>query len=183
MPVFQAMHGSFRVISGIFVSSGGKDQLSTTDEGGSGLATLVSFREDQSEIAWGSNNSTRMDENTHPETGDESISPAPGMARREFIRRVVAASAVAGPAVTATGWTGAQSQTTAVEPATGGRKEPFVGIQMSPHSMLDEGIERCLDLIQETAGVNAILVYSHLSLSEMLGTRPAKVVVAPPAIE
>jgi hypothetical protein len=40
-------------------------------------------------------------------------------------------------------------------------RTPFVGIQMSPHSMLDEGIERCLDLIQETAGVNCIMVYSH----------------------
>jgi len=40
-------------------------------------------------------------------------------------------------------------------------KPLFVGIQMSPHSMLDEGIEKCLDLIQETAGVNCIMVYSH----------------------
>jgi hypothetical protein len=38
---------------------------------------------------------------------------------------------------------------------------PFVGIQMSPHTMLDEGIEPCLDLIQETAGINAVLPYSH----------------------
>ena len=32
---------------------------------------------------------------------------------------------------------------------------------MGPHTMLDEGIERCLDLIQETAGINALLLYSH----------------------
>jgi len=38
---------------------------------------------------------------------------------------------------------------------------PFNGIQMGPHTMLDEGIERCLDLIQDTAAVNALLVYSH----------------------
>jgi hypothetical protein len=37
----------------------------------------------------------------------------------------------------------------------------FNGIQMGPHTMLDEGIERSLDLIQETATINAILVYSH----------------------
>ena len=37
----------------------------------------------------------------------------------------------------------------------------FNGIQMGPQTMLDEGIEPCLDLLQETAGVNAILVYSH----------------------
>jgi hypothetical protein len=32
---------------------------------------------------------------------------------------------------------------------------------MGPHTMLDEGIERTLDLIQETAAVNAVLTYSH----------------------
>jgi len=37
----------------------------------------------------------------------------------------------------------------------------FVGIQMGPHTMLDEGIEPCLDLIGETAGINAVLTYSH----------------------
>jgi hypothetical protein len=37
----------------------------------------------------------------------------------------------------------------------------FNGIQMGPHTMLDEGIERSLDLVQETAAINAILVYSH----------------------
>jgi hypothetical protein len=37
----------------------------------------------------------------------------------------------------------------------------FNGIQMGPHTMLDEGIERVLDLIQETAAINAVMVYSH----------------------
>ncbi|MGE5757510.1 MAG: twin-arginine translocation signal domain-containing protein, partial [Sideroxydans sp.] len=37
----------------------------------------------------------------------------------------------------------------------------FVGIQMGPHTMLDEGIEPCLDLIRDTAGVNAVFTYSH----------------------
>ena len=32
---------------------------------------------------------------------------------------------------------------------------------MGPHTMLDEGIERCLDLIQGTAAINAMMVYSH----------------------
>jgi hypothetical protein len=31
------------------------------------------------------------------------------------------------------------------------RPAPFVGIQMGPHTMLDEGIEHTLDLIQESA--------------------------------
>src|SRR5437764_7920202 len=38
---------------------------------------------------------------------------------------------------------------------------PFNAIQMGPHTMLDEGIERALDLIQETAAINAVMVYSH----------------------
>lgn len=37
----------------------------------------------------------------------------------------------------------------------------FNGIQMGPHTMLDEGIERTLDLIAETAGINAVMPYSH----------------------
>ena len=38
---------------------------------------------------------------------------------------------------------------------------PFVGIQMGPHTMFDEGIEPCLDLIRDTAAVNALFIYSH----------------------
>ena len=37
----------------------------------------------------------------------------------------------------------------------------FNAIQMGPHTILDEGIEPCLDLIQETAGINALMIYSH----------------------
>jgi hypothetical protein len=37
----------------------------------------------------------------------------------------------------------------------------FNGIQVGPHTMLDEGIDRTLDLIAETAGVNAVMPYSH----------------------
>ena len=45
--------------------------------------------------------------------------------------------------------------------AQAGRTAPFNGIQMGPHTMLDEGVERALDLIQETAAINAVMVYSH----------------------
>ena len=38
---------------------------------------------------------------------------------------------------------------------------PFNAIQMGPHTMLDEGIEHSLDLIQETAAINAVMIYSH----------------------
>ena len=48
------------------------------------------------------------------------------------------------------------------EPQTASTASPrFNGIQMGPHTMLDEGIDRCLDLIQETAAINAVMVYSH----------------------
>src|SRR6478672_12427825 len=44
---------------------------------------------------------------------------------------------------------------------------PFNGIQMGPHTMLDEGIERALDLIQETAAINCVMVYSHTYHSDI----------------
>lgn len=44
-------------------------------------------------------------------------------------------------------------------PQTG--STPWVGVQIAPHSFYDEGIEPCLDLLQETAGINAVVVYSH----------------------
>lgn len=37
----------------------------------------------------------------------------------------------------------------------------FNGIQMGPHTILDEGIERTLDLIADTAAINAVMPYSH----------------------
>jgi hypothetical protein len=37
----------------------------------------------------------------------------------------------------------------------------FNGIQMGPHTILDEGIEHTLDLIADTAGVNVVMPYSH----------------------
>src|SRR5438067_7352384 len=40
-------------------------------------------------------------------------------------------------------------------------REVFNAIQMGPHTMLDEGIEHTLDLIQETAAINALMIYSH----------------------
>jgi len=43
-----------------------------------------------------------------------------------------------------------------------GPNRPFVGVQIHPFSFYDEGPEQVLDLLQETAGVNALLIYSHL---------------------
>ena len=54
-------------------------------------------------------------------------------------------------------------KTLAALPALSGLAAPerFNAIQIGPHTILDEGIEPCLDLIQETAGINALMVYSH----------------------
>jgi len=38
---------------------------------------------------------------------------------------------------------------------------PLIGIQIAGHSLLDEGMERCLDLVQSTCHANAIFLYSH----------------------
>src|SRR5690349_5759045 len=73
------------------------------------------------------------------------MDPQPESRRRDFLRGAVTASAIS--ALTGDG---------AAQQA-----DRFNGIQMGPHTILDEGIERCLDLIQETAAINALLVYSH----------------------
>ena len=70
--------------------------------------------------------------------------------RREFLKTAVALPALAGLAGQA------DAQQTGLGPAP-----KFNGIQMGPQTILDEGIDRCLDLIQETAGINALMVYSH----------------------
>src|ERR1051326_2968170 len=49
----------------------------------------------------------------------------------------------------------------AAQPQAAPARTLFNAIQMGPHTMLDEGIEHCLDLIQETAAINALMIYSH----------------------
>jgi hypothetical protein len=45
--------------------------------------------------------------------------------------------------------------------ADGAVPRKFAGIQMGPHSMLDEGIDRVLDRLQNEAGLNSVMVYTH----------------------
>jgi hypothetical protein len=52
----------------------------------------------------------------------------------------------------------------------------FNAIQMGPHTMLDEGIEHCLDLIQETAAINALMIYSHTYHGDI--RKPAQLLAA-----
>jgi hypothetical protein len=81
--------------------------------------------------------------------------------RRDFMRHLAALIAAAGAGLN---WPGVAD---AQQPAAGGPMpakdavRDLVGIQMGPHTMLDEGIEHCLDLIQETAAIDTIFVYSH----------------------
>jgi hypothetical protein len=49
----------------------------------------------------------------------------------------------------------------AADPPRSQARPLFNAIQMGPHTMLDEGIDHCLDLIQETAAINALMIYSH----------------------
>ncbi len=74
--------------------------------------------------------------------------------RRSFIETLAALAIVPGGSRPA----GAAEQ----QPAPASRPAgTFNGIQMGPHTILDEGIERTLDLIGETAGINAVMPYSH----------------------
>jgi hypothetical protein len=100
------------------------------------------------------------EQNSSDETGADS-----NLTRRDFIRDLAAISAVAPLA------SGAAATTQQVAATPSARKalsaETFIGIQMGPHSLLDEGIDRCLDFIQETAAINAVMVYSQTYHMEM----------------
>ena len=89
---------------------------------------------------------------TMTERFDETRPSAP-IDRRLFIERIAAVAALTGAA---RGLAAAPLGPGTVPPA--GR---FNGIQMGPHTILDEGIERTLDLIAETAAINAVMPYSH----------------------
>ena len=70
------------------------------------------------------------------------------MNRRAFLKQTTAASLALS----------ASSLRAADSPA---KAAPLVGIQIAGHSLLDEGMERCLDLVQSTCHANAIFLYSH----------------------
>lgn len=72
--------------------------------------------------------------------------------RREFL------AATAGMAA---GLTSA-SHSTISRATPAGPSRAFVGVQIHPFSFYDEGPEQVLDLLQSTAGINALLIYTHL---------------------
>lgn len=73
------------------------------------------------------------------------------MYRRTFLAR----SAQAGLAALAPDLLRASEASASAPPTT------LVGIQIAGHSLLDEGVDRCLDLVQSTARANALFLYSH----------------------
>ncbi len=99
----------------------------------------------------------------------KSLSERPAIGRRDFLRNAALALAAAESGIVGSAL--AQGG----EPANSSAASPplFNGIQMGPHTMLDEGIEPCLDLIQKTAGTNAVFTYSHAFHADL--RKPARV--------
>jgi hypothetical protein len=79
--------------------------------------------------------------------------------RRDFIRALATMFAAAGASL---GVPSIAAATSPQLPSAAPNHAPgLVGVQMGPHTMLDEGIEHCLDLIQKTAAIDTVFVYSH----------------------
>ena len=81
--------------------------------------------------------------------------------RRDFIRALATMFAAAGAGLGVVPRADAAPRPGQSTPAAPNHGPGLVGIQMGPHTMLDEGIEHCLDLIQKTAAIDTIFVYSH----------------------
>ncbi|MFZ5832511.1 MAG: hypothetical protein ACOY3P_20685 [Planctomycetota bacterium] len=90
--------------------------------------------------------------------------PAAPVSRREFVQTAMAASAMAAA--------GLQVQARAAEPKSA-MADVLVGIHIAAHSFYDEGIDRCLDYLHETAAVNTLLVTSNSYYGAMF--RPKEV--------
>jgi hypothetical protein len=89
--------------------------------------------------------------------------------RRRFLERLAGLAAAAEVALHSTDGVGAWPGAPAPD-ASDGAQTPasaftpagtFNGVQMGPHTILDEGIEHTLDVLADTAGTNAIFPYSH----------------------
>src|SRR5689334_17378643 len=82
-------------------------------------------------------------------------------ARRDFIRELTSMLALAQVGVPISLDEHSSSDADVSLPRQSRAPGSVVGIQMGPHTMLDEGIEHTLDLIQETAAINVVMPYSH----------------------
>ncbi|NJD10436.1 MAG: hypothetical protein FIB01_08385 [Gemmatimonadetes bacterium] len=86
-----------------------------------------------------------------------------GIDRRDFVRRMTALAAGAGAlgATRAAAEAGQESSSPETSPAVRIPPDTVIGIQMGPHTALDEDIAPCLDLLRETAAIDTLLIYSH----------------------
>ena len=81
--------------------------------------------------------------------------------RRKFIKSIGTAGAAA---ATAPLWTSCEDKSTekkAVNKEIAANvklEDPTIGVQISPHSILDEGVDHCLDLLKEKGQVNTLFM-------------------------
>jgi len=92
---------------------------------------------------------------------DQFPGEALALPRRAFIQGFALLFAAAEAGFARFKETRREKQTKASPDPAAAPESIFNGIQMGPHTMLDEGIEPCLDLIKETAEINAVFTYSH----------------------
>ena len=87
--------------------------------------------------------------------------------RRQFLTQSLAA------ALSATvGRRAFTQEISGTESVSGSR--PFVGVHIAAHSFYDEGIEHCLDFLQETAAVNTLFVTSNSYYGAMFRPKEAQ---------
>lgn len=88
----------------------------------------------------------------------EKISTA--SSRRSFLKRVGAAATVtlgSRPSVSHSS-TGGEAQTVSPSASQAHQAKPFIGLQVGAVSFVDEGVDTVLDILQERAGVNALML-------------------------
>src|SRR5579864_7251322 len=80
--------------------------------------------------------------------------------RRSFLKRVGAAATVtlgSQPSIKHSS-TGGQAQKMPPSASPVHQTKPFIGIQIGAVSFVDEGVDTVLDILQERAGVNALML-------------------------
>lgn len=103
------------------------------------------------------------------EMNNSSADPATS-GRRGFVKQLAAMIAAVEVGLETLGVGRIEARPPANEVAPGRLPDnAVIGIQMSPHTMLDEGIEPCLDLIREAAAINAVMPYTHAFHTSTLG--------------
>jgi hypothetical protein len=112
-----------------------------------------------------------MREAVSSDRGGATLARGLAMGRRAFTKKVVAMLAAVEAGLQTVGVGRVQAKTLPWErrPAPRLQADPLVGIQMSPHTMLDQGIDICLDFIQETAAINMVMPYTHAFHTRTLG--------------